>query len=266
MQEHHDENDSLARTSMIEAVGIITLVLPTWAMFRRGMKFQNWLHHRGAAIHYVFATSVLAATGLKFASAFEKDVNKELSMPVAAASEESVFDPESWLTWINHWVQGLAPSGIDLRLEVSDVLPYLYFIFAIAMGLITHSVFLAGRRLIPASIAPWLRLKSRPPRKDAFSNAIAAICYGLGFFLLLYTAQSIVLFGSHRWSQTHLVAGKVLLLIWGVIAIRAFWVVFIGIPRWLSVIYGVRLLALYVIGWLLAAIAYGAVDLVVHLQ
>jgi hypothetical protein len=265
MQRHHGESDSLARTSLIEAVGIITLVLPTWRMFRGGMKFQNWLHQRGAAIHYVFATSVVAATGFKFAKAFEKDVDKELAGPGAAATDHSVFDPETWLDSINHVVQRIAPPGIDLRLEVSDVLPYFYFLFAIAVGLVTHGVFLTGRRFIPESIAKWLRSRSRPPVTDAFPNAIAAICYGLGFFLLLYTAQSIVLFGSHRWAENHLAAGNLLLLGWGLIALRGFWVVFVGIPRWLSVIYGVRFLVTYVTGFIIAAIVFGLVDLVIRL-
>jgi uncharacterized membrane protein len=88
MPKKYTESGALARTSLIEAVGIITLVLPTWRMSRRGMKFQNWLQQRGAAIHYVFATGVLAATGLKVAKAFENDVDKDLAVPDAAASDQ----------------------------------------------------------------------------------------------------------------------------------------------------------------------------------
>ena len=147
--------------------------------------------------------------------------------------------------------------------ELADVLPYFYFLFAILAGFLTHGVFLVGRRFIPTRAARWMRLRSRPPIKDACPNAITAICYGLGFFLMLYSVQAMVLFISHRWEQTHFLASNALIWVWVAFAFRGFWVLFVGIPKWLSTIYGVRLPMIYVTGWLTGALIFGIADLII---
>jgi hypothetical protein len=54
---HNKESDSLARSSLVEAAAIITLVGPTWRIFKGGRKFKDYQNHRGASIHYIFASA-----------------------------------------------------------------------------------------------------------------------------------------------------------------------------------------------------------------
>ena len=101
MSEPADERDSLARSSLIEAIGIITLVEPTWRIFRYGTGFKDYLYHRGAAIHYVFVSSVVAATGLKFGkAAFGTALDEETQHFPAEPAGPSVFDPDTWEKWL----------------------------------------------------------------------------------------------------------------------------------------------------------------------
>ncbi len=265
MSDPADERESLARSSLVEAIGIITLVRPTWRIFRYGMGFEDYLRHRGAAIHYVFVSSVVAATGLKFAKAFGTDIEAETPNTSVEERGTAAFDPDTWERWlvgVNEFLHKMTP-GVDVRWELADVLPYFYFLFAILAGFLTHGVFRVGRRFIPARAARWLRLRSRLPIKDSCPNAITAICYGLGFFLILYSMQAMVLFVSHRWGQTQVLAANALMWVWVVFLFRGFWVLFVGIPKWLSTIYGVRLPIIYVTGSMTAALVYGFVNLII---
>jgi hypothetical protein len=255
---HTTESDSLARSSLIEAAAIVTLVGPTWRILKGGSKFQDYLRHRGASIHYIFVASVVGATGLKFGKAFEADVDRAVGDP-SAVSEGVEWDPEHYIAPMNALIQNLSPTGIDLKLELSDLLPFLYLLLAVAVAIafIAHGTFRLGRRVIPLRFSRWLRPRGYPTLPGSCASATAAICYGLGFFLLLYSAQAIVLFAQNRLSSAHFWVSQGIFWAWALVAIRGFWVVFVGLPMWLRNIYGVRFLVIYIAGWVVSVVIYG---------
>jgi hypothetical protein len=235
-----EERDSIAKSSLVEALGVITLVGPLGRMFWFGRKFGDFRTNRARAVHFVFSGAVVAALTLK-TKAFSE---------VAQKCPESKFDLsnyECWLATINEHLDLLFRETVEVRVELGDLLPYIYLTLAFACAIVVHLAYLAGKHLAPRGIKQVISVKGKTRSTEPFPDAVSAICYLLGLFAVAVGSNAIVL----SWAMGAPPLSMIQMLIfasWAMLLFRSVWILFVCPVIWLADIYAARWWAILVVG------------------
>jgi hypothetical protein len=186
-----DPPESIAQASLMEVLGAITLVNPTWTIIRHPVRFARYAANPGAAVHYFYSALGLVLLVTKWTD---------------LQTENDGGDARQVLQLINRTIRFIGPNA---RLDGDDAIPVMLLFGNIIGGLTAYAIC----RLL----ARWCRGKvpsgspttaaSQTIAATAYLGGACCVIFGIGLLFAsgdtsappAYAAGTMLLFLTYCW-------------------------------------------------------------------